>query len=504
MKKYIIKYGAIASLALMTVANSGCGKLSDFGDTNLNPNGVADPITSALLTNSQLGIPGQTATLQPPAMFCQYLAESTYPGVSKYTGLQISSAAVYTGPLADLQVIINKNSDPSFAAKAAKYGDNGNQIAIATILKTYLIWTMADRWGDIPYSEALQGAQILLPKYDEQKDIYSTLLTTLASAADNLNPTAAIANPVLGDVIYGGSVTKWRKFANTLRMNIALRMTKRYPNAGEFAAVEFNKALNSAYGFIDNNADNFAITYPGGVFPNPYNALNVSQDVAVSLTFTDALNNMGDTRRASMANSTNGCPYGLSAAAPIGNTYARTMNGSFATEASKLVLFSAASSYLAKAEAIERGWVAGMTTVDAQAAYDAGVTASFAQWNATVPANFLTTGVANYTTGGGGGSIGGASVAGSSAATTTKLQRIALQQWIAFYPDGTQGWSNWRRTDFPVLKPTIYFTNASGKIPRRYTYGAGDFSSNLDQVNIAIGRMGGTDSQDNFVWWDKP
>lgn len=504
MKKYIMKYGAIASLALMAVANSGCGKLADFGDTNISPNGVAEPITSALLTNAQAGIPGQTITLQPPSMFSQYLAEITYPGISKYTGLQINSSAVYVGPLQDLQVIINKNSDINFAPKAAKYGDNTNQIAIATILREYLFWTLTDRWGDIPYSQALQGANVLLPKYDEQKDIYAGILTKLAGAVDMFNPTAAIANPVQGDVIYGGNITKWRKFGNTLRMLIAVRMSKRYPNAGEFAATEFNKAMNSTYGYITDNADNFALMYTSTNFQNPFQALNVSQDIGVALTYTDALNNMGDTRRSNMCNATNGCPYGLSIAAPIGGTYARVMNGAYATATSTstpLTLISAASSLLAKAEAIERGWVPGMTTADAQVAYEAAVTASFAQWGVTLPANFLTTGPANYTTGGGGGAIGGASVAGSSAATTTKLQRIQLQQWIAFYPDGTQGWSNFRRTGIPALKPTINAENPSKQIPQRYTYGTTDYSTNLDQLNIALGRMGGTDSQDTKVWW---
>jgi hypothetical protein len=316
-----------------------------------------------------------------------------------------------------------------------------------------------------------------------------------------MNPAGA---KVQGDVIYAGDVAKWRKFGNSLRMLIALRMSKRHPAAGGFAATEFNKSLSSPYGYISTNADNFAVNYPGGVFPNPFNALNVSQDIAVALTFTDALNGLGDTRRSSMASLTNGCPYGLANAAPIGTPYARTFNSTYAAVNAPLVIINAASVLLAKAEAIERGWVAGLTTVDAKIAYDEGVTASFQQWGQTMPAGYLTTGATNYLTGAGGGSIGGSSVAGSNTNTATKLDRIALQQWIAFYPAGVQGWSNWRRTGIPDLKPTIFYTNLGGQIPRRYAYGPTDYSTNKANVEAAVANLpGGIDSQDARIWWDQ-
>ena len=53
---------------------------------------------------------------------------------------------------------------------AAPLGSNANQIGVATILKSYYLWTITDRWGDIPYSEALKGAANLTPKYDKQEE----------------------------------------------------------------------------------------------------------------------------------------------------------------------------------------------------------------------------------------------------------------------------------------------------------------------------------------------
>lgn len=315
-------------------------------------------------------------------------------------------------------------------AKASQFGDNANQKAIAMILKTFIMWTTTDKWGDMPYSEALQGAAILLPKYDEQQAIYTAMLKDLVDANAAFNPTGAT---VQGDIVYAGDVAKWRKFSNSLRMLIALRMTKRYPTLGGFAATEFFNAATSPYGFISTNADNFTLNYPGGNYQNPYNALSVSQDIAVALTFTDALNNMTDARVNGMSTLPNGCPYGLANAAPLAIPYGRTLNTAFNQTNSPLVVLNAASVLLAQAEAIERGWFPLLTTADANIAYDAAITQSFAQWGQTLPATFLTTGPANYLTGGGAGGIGGTSVAGSNAITTTKLQRIWLQQWIAFY-----------------------------------------------------------------------
>ncbi len=498
MKRYLLKLTTILSLGVLLITNGGCNKLNDFGDTNLDPNGVPQPLLGALLTNAQIGAAGGLIT-QPPTLFCQYVSEATYPGTSLYSGLEFESSGTYSGTLQDLQVIINKcNQDPTYASG---FGDVGTQVGVATLMKTYVMWTLTDRWGDLPYSEALAGANNLLPKFDEQKDIYSGMLSEISNALVLLNPSGAT---IKGDLIYAGNVTKWRKFGNSLRMLIALRMSKRYPNPGQFAAAEFQKSLDNGYGYISTNADNFSLTYPGGAFLNPIYGQNISQDAAIALTFTDALNGLGDTRRASMASLTNGCPYGLAGAAPIGTPYARMGSGVYAAANGTMVIINAASVLLAHAEAAERGWVAGGTTA-AKTYYDNGVTASFAQWGQSVPAGYLAAGgVADYNSGNGVAAIGGSSVAGSNGTTGTALKRIALQQWIAFYPAGIQGWSNWRRTGVPDIKPTVFAVPSGSPIPRRYKYGPTDYESNKLAVQAAVQRIpGGADSQNARMWWDQ-
>ena len=496
----------VMSLVVAGTLLSSCDKLKDFGDTNNNPNGSSEVLTSALLTNVEATIGGLAASLQP-GLYCQYFAEATYPGNSLYSLPQLNSSGNYSGVLMDCQLIINKNTDP--ATSGTNYVTSGgaaeNQIATANILKSYIYWTMTDRWGNLPYSEALQGVAIINPKYDAQEDIYKGILNTLTQAIGTFDASKVA---VKGDIIYNGDVAKWRKLANSLRMLVALRMSKRYPGASEFAAQQFAAAYSDANGHITANSDNFTLTYPGGNYRNPWSTQGASADNAVSKTFTDALAGLSDTRINAMASNTNGVPYGLAVAAPTTPAQARILAAGYRTEASPLVIVSAASVWLAKAEAIELGWITG----DSKVAYETGVTRSFEQWGLTVPATYLTTGPANFNSGAGVSSIGGSTVPGTNATTTSKLARIALQQWIAYYPDGTQGWSNWRRSNYivaspasgvPNLRPTVNYKNSSGQIVRRYVYGVSEYSLNFQKLTENIATMQGGDTQDTHVWWDK-
>lgn len=500
----------VMSLVVAGTLLSSCDKLKDFGDTNNNPNGSSEVLTSALLTNVEASIGGFIAGAQiglRAGGYCQYFSESTYPGNSLYTLPQVNSTGTYSSILMDCQVIVNKNTDPTTAGTnyVTSGGAAENQIATANILKSYIYWVLTDTWGNLPYSEALQGVAIINPKYDAQEDIYKGILTTLAQAITTLDASKVA---VKGDIIYNGDVTKWRKLANSLRMLVALRMSKRYPGASEFAAQQFAAAYSDANGHITANSDNFTLTYPGGNYRNPWSTQGASADNAVSKTFTDVLAGLGDNRISALASNSNGVPYGLIGAAPTVPAQARILAAGYRTEASPLVIVSAASVWLAKAEAIELGWITG----DSKVAYETGVTRSFEQWGLTVPATYFTSGPANFNSGAGVSSIGGSTVIGTNATTTSKLARIALQQWIAYYPDGTQGWSNWRRSNYivaspasgvPDLRPTVNYKNSSGQIVRRYVYGVSEYSLNFQKLTENIATMQGGDTQDTHVWWDK-
>ena len=489
MKK-IFKISSIAIALATIVIGPGCNKVKDFGTTNVNPGGTATPVTAALLTQVLAGLGGYATSIQA-GQYAQYFSETQYPGTSLYTAPILSFSGTYSGDLYDLQNIINQNTDPATKALVAGSGGTANQIAVARILKAYIYWQLTDRWGDIPYSEALKGSEVKLPKYDKQSDIYVSLIKELKEAVAQFDNTQPVFK---GDVLmnYANSTSaatvngKWKKFANSLRMIIALRTSKVYPNAGQWAATEFASALSDAGGYLSANTDNVSLVYPSTVFPNPFYANYVTSarvDNAESKTMTDQLSGTNDPRLASYGTTPNGFPYGLDRphAVLITSGIAYILKGQSTAFSDPVTILNASVVTLARAEAAERGW----TTEVAANLYAQAVTLAFAQYGYT--ATQATTYLAQA----------------SVAYGTNNIQKIATQRWLALYPDGNQAWAEWRRTGFPVLTPSIYATNPGGQIPRRYIYGTDEYSLNKGSVTAAAALMTGGDGQDSRIWWDK-
>jgi hypothetical protein len=478
----ISKNFTLVALSAMLLAGS-CKKITDFGDTNVNPNGTAVPSPAALLTNVLSGLGGLAAQTRP-GLYAQQFSETQYTETSLYALPQLEFDGAYAGALMDLQNIININTDAGTKDNAAKFGANANQVATARIIKAYIFWTTTDRWGDIPYFEALKGSANLSPRYDTQEAIYKDLVNELKEANAQFQPTAA---KVQGDIIYGGDIAKWRKFANSLRMLIALRTSKVYPGPTELAATEFKAAFGNTQGYIATNADNFTIRYPGTVagFSNPWWALyNGRTDYAESKLMTDLTASLSDPRQAAFGSSTTGFPYGLTRdqAVAFGTSYATVLAANKRDRSSPLVVIGASDVLLAIAEAAQRGWI----IAPAATFYQNAIAENWAEWGVT---GNLTTYMSN------------GSVALTGAASD--LQKIQLQQYLSFYPDGLQAWSNWRRTGVPALTPTPNAIGSSKQIPRRFTYGPNEYNLNSVNVKEAVTRLNGGDTPDARVWWDK-
>ena len=191
------------------------------------------------------------------------------------------------------------------------------------ILKAYIFWTVTDRWGDVPYSEALQGGSKPTPVYDKQEDIYKGLLAELKSAVSSFDNTSVIGGDISS---YGGNVSQWKKLGNSLRLLIALRMSKRYPAAGGLAATEFNAALSDAGGVISSNADNYSFAFPGGNLSSPwYNLYNGRKDVGQSNTMTAITTGFLDKRQDIFGADLNGDPSNLGV--PYGWTRSKVTRG---------------------------------------------------------------------------------------------------------------------------------------------------------------------------------
>jgi hypothetical protein len=486
MKKTLYKIGTFALAVVLTTTS--CSKLEDFGSTNINPAATDKPITSALLTNV-LSQVGDLANNRTSALYCQYFSETQYPDVSCYASQLISPMGTYSGMIYDLQNIIITNTDEATKATAALNGANVNQIAIARILKAFIFQRLTDRWGDIPYSQALKGDPNVA--FDTQESIYKDLIKELTESVAQFTTGAAIK----GDIAYNGDISKWKKMANSMRMIMALRLSKRYPGATEYAATQFKAALADAAGSISTNADNFQLNYPGGNFKNPYyNMYDGRKDYGESETLSTLLSDLGGDSRQSVfgataagAASTKGVPYGhvrsfIDPWCGANPDYCYVLAPAYRAATSPVFIVKASAILLARAEAADRGW----TTETTSSLYTAGINASFEQWGLALPTSSYFTN-ANVALG----------------AAGTNLKQIAIQQYVAFFPDGCSGWATWRRTGFPTLTPAPDASNSPKVIPRRIMYGTSDYTLAKAGVEAAVAKLAGGDKQDSKVWWDQ-
>src|SRR5699024_6580866 len=213
---------------------SSCDVLSFDDDINKNPNLPSAGEPSQLIANAMLSLPSLSSS-QQGEYYGQYLTKIVYVDKSLYKEGTTSFYSLYQGPLINLQ-------------KAIENTENENEKAVAEILKAYYFWNITDRWGDIPYTEALDGEDDFTPAYDKQEDIYNDLFKQLKQAGEQLNINGELSN----DIIYHGDIKKWRKFSNTVRMLMALRLSEVDEAKAE---QEFNDALSD--GVMESNDDSF-------------------------------------------------------------------------------------------------------------------------------------------------------------------------------------------------------------------------------------------------------
>lgn len=486
-----------------TVALSLAACKTDLSEYNVNPNEPNKVPTSYLLTGCEKILMDRTwdrwnnGTMG--MLLSQYWAQNSYAEESRYAfraGVINSMwADFYTGSAGNYsaspaisggaglqgldQIIKICQTTP---AEAALSGDVNNQIGVARTLKAWGFQIMTDFWGDIPYSQAF-GTKVF-PAYDKQEDIYNNLLVELKEAAAQMDATKG---KIVGDVVFGGDMAKWKKFANSLRVRVAIRMADRNWNAAKTAIEE---AVASSV-FADNG-DNALFTYLGSV-PNN-NPLNEDRktraDFAVSKTIVDTLKNLSDPRLAAYAAPTVngglfvGKVYGMS------NANATAQNPNDISQPSALVLTATAPGVFmdyaelcfALAEAKERGATIAGTAAEW---YNKGVTASLKYWGTADAA--ITTYLANP------------KVAYATASNDWK-KTIGFQKWLGLYMQGIQGWCEYRRLDFgalvgPAASPTTL-------VPKRMTYPSDEQGTNSTNRAAAVTRLSNGDRLTSRVWWD--
>lgn len=381
--------------------------------------------------------------------------------------------------------------------------NENNYKAIALVYKSWAYSILTDLYGDVPYSQANKATEgIVKPGFDTQKDVYIQLLKDLETANSLFDETKALT--YAGDLVFGANtvtggknpgILKWKKFTNSLRLRLLLRVLKR---DGEVNAKEQITAILTDPGkfpVMTANADDAIFRYPGTLpYFNPYyNARNSDWRDGNYFTefFLNKLNADNDPRRAIWANpvTVNGQPVfqGIQSGYPTTVEYVVGRNSSYADALRTLpqlgVMMPYAEVEFIKAELALNGYPTGKTV---KAHYDAGIMVSIVQWGATVPAGFLAQPGVVYN---------------ATATSEKQLEQIMLQKYYAYFFVDYQSWFEKRRTGYPVL-PRGAGIPAENKFPNRVPYPTYLQSLNPEALTAAVASMGG-DNSNIKVWWEK-
>lgn len=396
----------------------------------------------------------------------------------------------------------NLNDIEDIYAIADRLNEN-NYKAIALVYKSWAYSILTDLYGDVPYSQANRASEgILKPGFDKQKDIYVQILKDLETANSLFDETKALT--YAGDMLYnanalsGGKnagILKWKKFTNSLRLRLLLRISKRNGEVNvnqQIAAILADPTANPVF---TSNADEAIFRYPG-TFPyyNPFfNARQVDWRDGNYFTkfFLNKLNQDNDPRRvvwSTPVTASGASVYqGIDSGYPTTVEYAVGRNSSY-TDALKTlpqlgVMMPYAEVEFIKAELALKGFSTGKT---AKAHYDAGITASMVQWGAAMPAGYLQQDGIVYN---------------ATATTEKQLEQIMVQKYYAYFFIDYQAWFEKRRTGYPVL-PRGAGIPVENAFPSRVPYPTYLQSLNPEALAAAVASMGGDDS-DIKVWWEK-
>jgi hypothetical protein len=484
MKKRTI-YGLFLALAVFVTS---C-ELPD----NVDPKNARTVSPNALFTEAEIAMVDQLTDLNVnrniSRLLVQYQSEVTYTTESRYnfSDRQIPdnfSGNLYRDVLMNLkdckQQVSAKALTPAYTAGIQK-----NQLAMATLLEVYTYHVLVDQFGNIPYTEALMGAENSRPKYDDALTIYQDLITKLSTVIDNLDEDySGFGN---ADVLYDGDIGLWKKFAASLKLRIALRLSD-VPSVNSDAMV--TEAL--AAGIFTNEAES-AIFHHYGIAPyvSPYYqafVLDARKDFCPTNTIVDMMNTLNDPRRVmwftdypAESGEFLGLPYGKSGS----NSYSKfshfvddiRINPTYPT-----ILCDYVEMEFLLAEAAERN-LGGVT--DPGEHYRTAILESMAYWGVSdADANaYVSQSEVDY-----------------GSAQGTYKEKIGTQKWLGLFDRGVEAWAEWRRLDFPILNVPERMTYDD--IPVRMPYPFNENKMNKDNYEAASAAIGG-DAATTKLFWDK-
>lgn len=519
----ILKY-IIASIII--VSYTGC--TDDFEKINTDPNSIPErsleqmnndigaPFTPMFLNvinitpawNYQLqqGLMGDVYSgyMTPPTPFAGNINNMTYSLVDGWNEFPWNDAYNNVMPFAlKIKTIVNERSTPPTEF-----------IHLANIIKVSAMHRVSDIYGPIRYTKFDDFATT--GQYDSQELAYNTFFNDLKTAIDGLKELeSSLLFKPFDLSLYKGDISKWRKYANSLRLRLAMRVVKVDP---VLARTQGELALASDAGLLESNSDDMKIN---GGFPNPIFEISSSWgDIRMSAEMESILEGYNDGRKKTYFEpakdkALNGAYKGIRMGIDITAKTQYEPHSAIGKVVSQGTVqwMSAAEVWFLKAEAALRGWTGAG---NAKEHYEKGIKTSFSQHNIDGSAAYLvdnTSTPKDYVD-----AINPANniaypsdvkIAYNAAGTNEEqLEQIITQKWIAMFPEGQEAWSEFRRTGYPRIFPVV-INNSGGKIDtniqiRRINFTTGEKNTNTANVQKAITLLGGLDNGGTRLWWDIP
>lgn len=493
----------ILSLFLSSVLLWGSGCQKDFlsGLAN-NPNtpSQATPqliLTGALTTTASIVNGG---TFQLEAMWMGYWNYSGNYGVKapdKAYRMTTGSPQIWDNWYPNLT---NYNYMEQLASATPHYQDF---VAIAKIMKAFGFQYLVDEYNDVAYSKAFKGSADFFPSYDKGEAVYTSLVGQLDTAMTLIATTDPQAvNPQGSDVMFGGDMSMWAKFANTVKLRLLLRMSQ-VSSESSFITSEIGKTSSVGYlglgedalvnpGYNNSQTSNqnpmwrtYGLNPGGGLYADAYNFVRAG---AYAMNFYKANNDprlgyfyytAGDDptdpnflKSVQTDTSKFQADY-FGTTKPTPNSGTSGMGpGVLKGPGAPAVMMTASESLFLQAEAAYRGWISG----DPGTLYDQAITASF---------EYLYSGISSKSQADA-DALTYYSQAKNDvnyAASSNKLEAILTQKWAALNGiSNIECYADWRRTGFPAVMLTEEPTNTNTHLPYRFYYPQSEYNKNADAV----------------------
>jgi hypothetical protein len=474
-----LKYASLLFFSILLFSMTSCKK--ELVKVNRNPNAAQIAQPNYLLTAATKSAVDEywsiTRSTNPSSLFVQQWAMIQYTDPDRYiftnNDFQEFWRAEYSS-IVNLDEIINLGDAQ----------ENPNYKGVALVLRSWAFSLLTDAFGDIPYSQSMQIDKYLTPAYDPQKSVYEGILNDLKTAQAALDPNG---KAIAGDIIYSNNISLWKKFANSLRLRIALRIADREPEISKQVLADIQ---NEGGSFIGSNNEIAELVYLNSPNQNPIsNYFDTRDDYRISKTIVDKLIQLHDPRLPIYANKTAdpttqqyvGLPNGLLVGDASNYGFSKTSKPGdyFSNPHAPAVIISYAEVLFDRAEAAARGF----TNENAEDLYKQAILASLDQYNiSNEDANTYV------------------NSAGVQYDATNFKKSIGNQKWIALFGQGLEAYAEWRRLDYPQLQPAVAGV-LNGQIPLRFIYPGTEQSLNGKSYQQAVTDQG-ADLLTTRLWFD--